>query len=51
MFIQMYFKKFIAPPKREVLTLKATSTSCLKLIRTKNIWKAQWGKTQLIKNM
>ena len=51
MFIQMYFQKFIAPTKREVSTLKATSASCLKLVRTKNIWKAQWGKTQLITNL
>ena len=47
-FIQMYSQKFTAPLKKEVSTSKATFTLCLKPIKIKNSWKAQWGKPQLI---
>ena len=47
-FIQMYSQKFTATLKKEVSISKVTFTSCLKPVKIKNSWKAQWGKTQLI---
>ena len=44
----MYSQKFTATLKKEVSISKVTFTSCLKPVKIKNSWKAQWGETQLV---